>query len=392
MDNEQIANSAASLSNSLNALSATVENKKSRKESQRYNEWYYENIYKPSAKWQLEEITKPYYGFQQDKQIEMIGRSLRANMDALRDNGINPLMLNGGLELPNSVGGTEDSLYTAPTNADIGSVMSGIGSLSSGTAASGLMLSQMAKNFADTKKVQSETKAQDTFNQFARELYSGQAKTANENYLNVAADTVWKKQDVERIRSEMNVLDVTVEKYNTEMGQMREYINYLVSLERVNEKQLDVMCKDIALKVSQSLYYRYGAKLENQQISALGEQVKLWIREGSQYAPYEYVERELLSGNKIIQDGILGNYKAQFYLGEDSQWHYGIESGDLDFLNEKTSGRSGRISKGLQFTKGMLDIFGTSVKDVFSFKPWSKIDYERGRAANGLKTINQLSK
>lgn len=353
------------LSNSLNTANAVISSHKEDKYTKRYNQWYYENITKPYAEWQLENITKPFYGYQQDKQIEMIPRSLKANMDALKANGINPLMLNGGLELPASAGGTEDSLYSSPAAPDIGSIMSGYGAMRSGDAASNLMLSQMAKNYADTEKVKSETKAQNSFNEFARELYQGNAKTAQGNALNVVADTSWKKADIKRIYSSANELDEHAKTYQTSIEEMREHITLMQSQGKLNNEMAKEIPSRIALNIAESLYSQFKLKIGTAEIRELEARADLALRQGSTYAPYEYIEALLRDGNRDIQNGILGEYKANFYRGEDAEWHYGIDTGNLDIVSGANKSSS-TLYRNISTTKAILDILGISFTDASS--------------------------
>lgn len=356
---------AASLSASLNSLSAQVANSKSRKQSERYNQWYYENIYKPSAQWQLENITKPYYGFQQDKQIEMIGRSLKANMDALRANGINPLMLNGGMELPASVGGSEDSLYQAPANADIGSVMSGLGSLNSSNAAQGLMFSQMAKNFADTRKTTAETDAQVTFNEFARQLYAGNAKTAEGNAILIGADVDWKRADIQRVMASANEADAHVKQYITQIDEMREHIRLMQSQGKLNEQTLDKITSEIALNAADKLYKEMGVKLQQKQIEELDAQIKFMLRQGATFAPAEYIQELLLNGDKTVQRGIVAPFRYNFYQSMQGQWNYAVTTGNVGMIGKLSSGQmSSQFGRSVGTLKGILDIFGASGFDI----------------------------
>lgn len=396
-------NDAAMMVNqAVNTANAVIGSSKEEKKSKSYNKWYYENITKPYAEWQLENITKPYYGYQQDKQIEMIGRSLKANMDALKENGINPLMLNGGLELPASAGGSEDSLFQTPAVPDIGSVMSGLGSAASGRAAENLMFSQAAKNFADVGKTQEETRERQTFNEFARELYSGNAKTAQGNYLNVMADVDWKKADIEKIHSAVNNLDAQTQVYNTTCDEIRKNIALMQSQIDVNKSQVGVndelsnlYAKQAAFYIAEECYSRFKVKLGEEELRVMEAQIVSLTRGASQYAVAEYVEQLIKERNPTVLGGILGDYKTRFYQGEDGEWHYATTTGDLDLLNKKTKGR-GALSRGLGLTTGVLDILGVSFEKSISTlhqntlgRPASKRDELLNKTGTLLNTLGK---
>lgn len=346
MDTDTL-NSMNSLASSIGNFSMAIANDKNGKtnvgKSKDLYNYQTQKQYEYLKK-QLEEITKPYFEWQKKNSPSL-------DIAGLKSAGVNPLMAYG----QNSLGATpSDSLEPQAPSADLGSILGSFSGQQQADTAQFLAASQAGLNIAETAKTLGETKQIKTFNEFARELYDGQAKTAQNNALNLGADIKLKREQTKEVFSRMQNLDASTSQLNALTANARETLDLLRQQGKINDKQIDLMSKDIALREVQMLREKFGLEnIDPATIQQIKAQVSYFMRSGDALLPSIYWAQFLQSHPLQANDYFSGMVNAQsgqgsvqITQGAQGQISLDIRQGNFgklfqDTWNKATAGREG---------------------------------------------------
>lgn len=286
---DDIVNSAGNVVSALNGLGMTIASDKNGKtnvkKSKELFDYQTQKQYEYYGK-QLEEYTKPYYEWQKLNDAKLDVQGLRAA-------GINPLMAYGGSLSPLDAA----SLTPAAPTADLGSSLSGLAASRQSDVASGLALSESAKNFADAGKSISETKTVDTFNKFAFDLYKGQNAVVNNTALQIDSQTKLNRANVKFAFKQMEGVDAQIRQMNAVCKEISAHIDLMTKQGRLTEKQIDVAASDIALNIAKAAREEFGLKVDAQSIKTMQAAALLSLRQGDALMP------SILFGNYLQSNG-----------------------------------------------------------------------------------------
>lgn len=288
----------------------------------------------------LEEYTKPYYTWQKmnDAQLEVAG---------LKRAGINPLSVFGNGGLPQGA----DSLQASDAPDTVSGLMSaGVNQDTLGLQKM-IALADVGKTLAETKNIKAQTKGQQTFNEFARDLYQGQAKSAQGNAILVDEQVKLTRAQAREVYSHTAQMDAETTNIKELTQNIKAQYDLLVQQKKINVKTLKNISADTSLKLARVAREQFGLTLDHKQLEQMSQAITYMIQQGDALLPSRLFGQYLMSNGEDADAYFRGQTALTISNGENGGITAAVRSGQLydfvvDNVNKATKGKSG-LKKGV---------------------------------------------